>query len=73
MAWDVSTEPEFEKKLEWVCSLVRSEVYPLETLDLTYDQVREEIAPIQDEVRAQGLWTAHLRPALDGKGLGQCV
>jgi acyl-CoA dehydrogenase len=69
MAWDFSTEPEFGKKLERMRSLVRTEVYPLETLDLTYDQVREVIAPIPDEVPAQGLWAAHLSAALGGMGL----
>ena len=37
MAWDFSTEPEFEEKLEWMRGFVREEVFPLETLDLTYD------------------------------------
>ena len=40
MAWDFSTEPEFEEKLEWMRGFVRDEVFPLEPLDLTYDQVR---------------------------------
>ena len=44
MAWDFSTEPEFEEKLEWMRGFVREEVFPLETLDLTYDQVRVAIA-----------------------------
>ena len=39
MAWDFSTEPEFEEKLEWMRGFVREEIFPLETLDLTYDQV----------------------------------
>ena len=33
MAWDFSTEPEFEAKLDWMRSFVREEVMPLETLD----------------------------------------
>ena len=32
MAWDFSTEPEFEEKLEWMRGFVESEVFPLETL-----------------------------------------
>ncbi len=32
MAWDFSTEPEFEKKLDWVREFVREEVEPLEVL-----------------------------------------
>src|ERR1700693_6234762 len=71
MAWDFSTEPEFEEKLEWMRAFVREEVFPLETLDLTYDQVRVVIRPLQELVKAQGLWAAHLPPALGGMGFGQ--
>src|SRR5271163_1352574 len=71
MAWDFSTEPEFEEKLEWMRGFVREEVYPLETLDLTYDQVRVLIRPLQEQVKVQGLWAAHLPPALGGMGFGQ--
>jgi acyl-CoA dehydrogenase len=71
MAWDFSTEPEFEEKLEWMRGFVRSEIFPLETLDLTYDQVRVVIRPLQAEVKAQGLWAAHLPPDLGGMGFGQ--
>ena len=71
MAWDFSTEPEFEEKLEWMRGFVREEVFPLETLDLTYDQVRVVIRPLQEQVKAQGLWAAHLPPALGGMGFGQ--
>ena len=34
MAWDFSTEPEFEEKLEWMRGFVRDEIIPLETLEL---------------------------------------
>src|SRR5271163_2165269 len=71
MAWDFSTEPEFEEKLEWMRGFVRAEVFPLETLDLTYDQVRVLIRPLQEQVKAEGLWAAHLPPALGGMGFGQ--
>ena len=37
MAWDFSTDPEFERQLEWMRGFVREEIFPLETLDLTYD------------------------------------
>src|ERR1700679_2424981 len=71
MAWDFSTEPEFEEKLEWMRGFVREEVFPLETLDLTYDQVRVLIRPLQEQVKERGLWAAHLPPALGGMGFGQ--
>jgi acyl-CoA dehydrogenase len=71
MAWDFSTEPEFEEKLAWMRGFVRDEVFPLETLDLDYDQVRTLVRPLQEQVKAQGLWAAHLPPALGGMGFGQ--
>ncbi len=71
MAWDFSTEPEFEEKLGWMRGFVREEVFPLETLDLTYDQVRVLIRPLQEQVKAEGLWAAHLPPQLGGMGFGQ--
>src|SRR5580700_3226548 len=71
MAWDFSTEPEFEEKLEWMRGFVREEVFPLETLELTYDQVRVVIRPLQEQVKEQGLWAAHLPPDLGGMGFGQ--
>src|SRR3984957_10846778 len=71
MAWDFSTEPEFEEKLEWMRGFVREEVFPLETLELTYDQVRVAVRPLQEQVKVQGLWAAHLPPDLGGMGFGQ--
>jgi len=71
MAWDFSTEPEFEEKLEWMRTFVRQEVFPLETLSLTYDQVRVVIRPLQARVKEQGLWAAHLPPELGGMGFGR--
>ncbi len=71
MAWDFSTEPEFEADLEWMRSFVRREVYPLETLELSADQLRRVLAPLQDQVKDRGLWAAHLPPALGGGGFGQ--
>ena len=71
MAWDFSTEPEFEEKLEWMRGFVREEIFPLETLDLTYDQLLQVIRPLQERVKETGLWAAHLPPALGGMGFGQ--
>ncbi len=71
MAWDFETEPEFEEKLQWMRGFVREEIFPIETLRLSYEQVLALIAPLQDEVRARGLWAAHLPPELGGMGFGQ--
>ena len=71
MAWDFSTEPEFEAKLEWMRAFLRDEIFPLEVLDLNYEQLLEVIRPLQEEVKRQGLWAAHLPPDLGGMGFGQ--
>ncbi|ALE73127.1 MULTISPECIES: acyl-CoA dehydrogenase family protein [unclassified Pseudonocardia] len=71
MAWDFSTDPEFEEKLKWMREFVRDEIIPLETLDLdrpTFDRIT---APLKEQVREQGLWAAHLPPELGGGGFGQ--
>ncbi|MCP2317706.1 acyl-CoA dehydrogenase [Nocardia amikacinitolerans] len=71
MAWDFSTDPEFQKKLDWIQDFVRSEVLPLETLSLDWTQLRRAIAPLQEQVKQQELWAAHLDPELGGQGYGQ--
>lgn len=71
MAWDFETEPEFEQKLAWMRGLVRDEVLPLETLDLDHETFLQAVRPLQQQVKAQGLWAAHLEPELGGQGFGQ--
>lgn len=71
MAWDFSTEPDFQQKLDWMTAFVRDEIRPLETLELTWPQLLEAIAPLQHKVKAQQLWAAHLDPELGGQGYGQ--
>jgi len=71
MAWDFSTEPEFEAKLEWMRGFVREEIKPIETLKLSHPQLREFIKPLQEQVRERGLWAAHLPADLGGMGFGQ--
>ncbi|MGH9064059.1 MAG: acyl-CoA dehydrogenase family protein [Acidimicrobiales bacterium] len=71
MAWDFSTEPEFEEKLEWMRGFVREEIFPLETLGLAHESYLRAVAPLQDQVKERGLWAAHLPPELGGGGFGQ--
>ncbi len=71
MAWDFSTEPEFEEKLAWMRGFVREEIIPLETLELGDEQFLKVMRPLQDEVKARGLWASHLPPELGGGGFGQ--
>jgi len=37
VAWDFQTEPEFEEKLAWMREFVKEEIFPIETLRLSYD------------------------------------
>src|ERR687887_298159 len=71
MAWDFSTEPEFQEHLDWMRELVREEIWPLETLDLSMEQLDRAMAPLKERVKERGLWAAHLPPELGGQGFGQ--
>jgi acyl-CoA dehydrogenase len=71
MAWDFSTEPDFQEQLDWMARFVRAEIWPLETLDLDRATLDRALRPLQEQVRARGLWAAHLPPDLGGQGFGQ--
>ena len=73
MAWDFSTEPEFQAQLDWMREFVRTELWPLETIadDLSYDELDAIIGPLKEQVKERGLWAAHLPPELGGQGFGQ--
>jgi acyl-CoA dehydrogenase len=73
VAWDFSTDPEFERKLEWMREFVRTQVWPLETLwsELGWDGLQRAARPLQEQVKEQRLWAAHLDPELGGQGYGQ--
>ena len=73
MAWDFQTEPEYQEKLDWARAFVREEIWPLETIfgELSQDQLDDAYRPLQEQVKAQGLWAAHLDPELGGQGYGQ--
>ena len=71
MTWDFSTEPEFEKKLEWMREFMQEEVYPLEVLEADERGFMRALRPLQDEVKQQKLWATHLPPELGGQGYGQ--
>jgi acyl-CoA dehydrogenase len=73
MAWEFSTEPEFQEQLDWMRELVREEIWPLETVagDLGQSELDAIYAPLQEQVKARGLWAAHLPPELGGQGFGQ--
>ncbi|CAN5218918.1 acyl-CoA dehydrogenase family protein [soil metagenome] len=76
---DFSVEPEFQKKLDWMKDFVANKVIPLEFIydydkDAAYDiknaPLRKIIKHLQQEVKDQGMWAAHLPPHLGGQGFG---
>ncbi|RAK63344.1 acyl-CoA dehydrogenase family protein [Phenylobacterium kunshanense] len=74
MAWDFETDPEFQKKLDWIEDFMREEVEPLSHLGLAVysSEGRQKfIKPLQQQVKDQGLWACHLGPELGGQGFGQ--
>lgn len=77
--WDFSTDPEFQRKLDWMETFVREEVEPLDLLfpaggdpyDTSNEAALAILRPLQQQVREQGLWACHLGPELGGQGYGQ--
>ena len=76
---DLTVEPEFQEKLDWMNRFVREEVEDLDLLfpdgGAPYDKhdakSQAVLKPLQEQVKAQGLWACHLDPSLGGKGYGQ--
>src|SRR5215475_12762645 len=65
MAWDFSTEPEFQKKLDWVEEFCREEVEPLEyvfpyAVRSPDPRVKAYVRSLQQQVKDQGLWAIFL-------------
>ncbi len=78
MAWDFSTEPEFQEQLDWIDEFVREECEPLDlafSSHIVYDRShpvhKKVIRPLQQQVKDRGLWACHLGPDLGGLGYGQ--
>jgi acyl-CoA dehydrogenase len=76
---DLSVDPAFQAKLDWMKTFVRDEV---EVLDLLFPagcepfntgnaEARAMMAPLREKVKAQGLWACHLDEELGGQGYGQ--
>ena len=73
MSWDFCTDPDYQEQLDWMREFVRSEIWPLEAIwhDLGLEGLAAAIAPLQEQVKARGLWATHLPPELGGQGMGQ--
>lgn len=76
MAWDFSTEPEFQAQLDWVRLFCEEKIAPF---DLVFPYavrtkdaaVKIEVKKLQDEIKARGLWALFLDEDLGGPGYGQ--
>ena len=76
MAWDFSTEPEFQKKLDWVEEFCREEVEPLDyvfpyAVRSKDPKIKGLVKGLQDQIKEQGLWAIFLDRELGGPGYGQ--
>jgi acyl-CoA dehydrogenase len=77
MAWDFSTDDEYQEKLDWADAFVRDEVEPLDVAwpHLAYQPLTPErravVDPLKQQARDRGLWACHLEPELGGGGYGQ--
>ena len=76
MAWDFSTEPEFQEQLDWVARFCKEEIEPL---DLVFPgavrsrspKVKALVDPLKQQVKDRGLWALFLDEELGGPGFGQ--
>jgi acyl-CoA dehydrogenase len=76
---DFSVEPEFQEKLDWMDKFVREECETMDLIwpemaanfDTSLEDARRHLKPLQEQVKAKGLWACHLGPNLGGPGYGQ--
>jgi acyl-CoA dehydrogenase len=73
VAWDFQTDPEFQEQLDWMREVVVEQIEPLDLIkhEMTREAWNRATAPIKAEVKARGLWAAHLDQELGGQGMGQ--
>lgn len=76
MAWDFSTEPEFQEKLDWIKRFCEEEVEPLHhifphAVRLPDPKVKALVKGLQAQIKEQGLWALFLDEELGGPGFGQ--
>jgi alkylation response protein AidB-like acyl-CoA dehydrogenase len=76
MAWDFSTEPEFQEKLDWIKQFCEEKVEPLHhvfphAVRWPVPAVKAYVRELQQEVKDQGLWALFLDEELGGPGFGQ--
>jgi acyl-CoA dehydrogenase len=76
LAWDFSTDPEFQEQLDWVEQFCREEIEPLElvfpyAVRMRDPKMKALVDPLRAQVKARGLWAIFLDEELGGPGFGQ--
>jgi acyl-CoA dehydrogenase len=76
MAWDFSTEPEFQEDLDWIERFCREEIEPFDlvfpmALRSRDQKVKDLARGLQQQIKDRGLWALFLDKELGGPGLGQ--
>ena len=76
MAWDFSTDPEFQEKLDWIEQFCKEKIEPLDyvfpyAVRSPDPVVKGYVRELQQEVKDQGLWALFLDEELGGPGFGQ--
>ncbi len=76
VAWDFSTEPEFQDQLDWVATFCREEIEPLDLVFPYAVRMRDPamkalVDPLRQQVKDRGLWAVFLDTKLGGPGFGQ--
>ena len=76
MAWDFETDAEYQVLLDWTADFVEKKVAPLDMVLGSAMEYQDPgfirlVRPLQQEVKAMGLWACHLGPDLGGLGFGQ--
>ena len=76
MAWDFSTEPEFQERLDWVERFCQEEIVPVDLLFPGAAKSRDPrmkaiVDPLKQQVKDKGLWALFLDEELGGPGYGQ--
>jgi acyl-CoA dehydrogenase len=72
-------DPVVAEQLDWIRTFVTDEIEPLDLAfgdeGVIYDKSHPVhaavVRPLQERVRARGLWSCHLTPELGGQGYGQ--
>src|ERR1700735_488419 len=76
MAWDFSTDPEFQEQLDWVERFCVDEVDPIDLLfpgaaKSRDPKMRALVDPLKQQVKDRRLWALFLDDELGGPGYGQ--